>query len=197
MDNINNEEYIYLVIPAKYTKIYKALTIKLSQLGTDMLKECSSSCKNISKSVINCWNMFQTACAAYALDEIKKADLIVNYIIAELKLNEASIDLRYDFKLSDYKIEFGAREDTAKVEIIFSGGNVSTAIEYVPSSFANYCTAIIDEETGFITIESEGNELDEDIHGTIKITNGPSSSDTKVTKEIDVTILTDLQTIIE
>lgn len=82
-----NEE-IYLKIPTQYYSVYKTLLIKLSDLGEDLLKECSCDSNTKTKYIINCWNMFQTACAAYYLNETKKAELLINYIIKQLKVVE-------------------------------------------------------------------------------------------------------------
>lgn len=75
-----NGMYTYLDVPSKYNCVYKKLLIKLSDLGVDMIKDCTSTCKGINRQVINCWNMFQSACVAYTLGYWKQADLLINYI---------------------------------------------------------------------------------------------------------------------
>ena len=82
------DEEIYLKIPMQYYSVYKTLLVKLSDLGEDLLKECSCDSNTKAKYIINCWNMFQTACAAYYLNETKKADLLINYITKQLKVVE-------------------------------------------------------------------------------------------------------------
>lgn len=77
--------YTYLDVPTKYNCVYKKLLIKLSDLGVDMIKDCTSTCKGINRQVINCWNMFQSACAAYTLGYWKQADLLINYINSSLQ----------------------------------------------------------------------------------------------------------------
>lgn len=77
--------YTYLDVPSKYNCVYKKLLIKLSKLGVDMIKDCTSTCKGINRQVINCWNMFQSACAAYTLGYWKQADLLINYINSSLQ----------------------------------------------------------------------------------------------------------------
>lgn len=79
--------YIYLTVPAKYNCVYQKLLVKLADLGIDMVKDCGATCRGINRHVINCWNMFQAACSAYALGEEKKADLLINYINGQLKLS--------------------------------------------------------------------------------------------------------------
>jgi hypothetical protein len=77
--------YTYLDVPSKYNCVYKKLLIKLSDLGVDMIEDCTSTCKGINRQVINCWNMFQSACAAYTLGYWKQADLLINYINSSLQ----------------------------------------------------------------------------------------------------------------
>lgn len=77
--------YTYLDVPSKYNCVYKKLLIKLSDLGVDMIKDCTSTCKGINRQVINCWNMFQSACTAYTLGYWKQADLLINYINSSLQ----------------------------------------------------------------------------------------------------------------
>lgn len=77
--------YTYLDVPSKYNCVYKKLLIKLSDLGVDMIKDCTSTCKGINRQVINCWNMFQSACAAYTLGYWKQTDLLINYINSSLQ----------------------------------------------------------------------------------------------------------------
>lgn len=80
------EDILYLKIPKEYNCVYKLLLIKLSQLGVDILSDCTAICGGQNKYIITCWNMFQAAIAAYELEEYKKADLLINYIKAQLKL---------------------------------------------------------------------------------------------------------------
>lgn len=79
--------FVYLVVPEKYKCVYDKLLIKMSDLGIDMIKDCGATCRGINRHVINCWNMFNSACAAYSIGEEKKADLMINYINAQLRLN--------------------------------------------------------------------------------------------------------------
>lgn len=79
-------DYMYLTIPTKYGCVYEKLLIKLSDLGVDMIKDCTSTCRGTNKLVVNCWNMFQGACASYMLGYEKQADLIIDYINKSLAL---------------------------------------------------------------------------------------------------------------
>lgn len=85
---IKNQDgtYIYLTIPEQYKCVYEKILVKLSDLGIDIVKDCGATCRGINRSVINCWNMFQAACAAYNLGEEKKAHLLMHYINVQLNL---------------------------------------------------------------------------------------------------------------
>lgn len=81
-----SKNWIYLEVPIKYRTVYEQLLIKMSELGIDLIKDCTASCVGSNRQLVNCWNMFQGACCAYANSEFKKADLLINYIIACLKI---------------------------------------------------------------------------------------------------------------
>lgn len=83
----DNKNIKCFTIPEQYTCVYTKLLIKMSELGIDMLKDCTSVCGGQNKFIITCWNMFQSACAAYELKQYKQADLIVDYIKKQLQLD--------------------------------------------------------------------------------------------------------------
>lgn len=86
---MKNEEgqFIYMTVPTKYECVYKKLLIKMSDFGVDLIKDCTSTCKGVNRDLINCWNMFQSACAAYALGETKQSDLLIYYIMKKLQID--------------------------------------------------------------------------------------------------------------
>lgn len=86
---IKNEDgtYTYLIVPEKYQCVYSKLLVKMSDLGVALIKDCGASCRGYNKQLINCWNMFQAACCAYELGEIKKSDLLIEYIIGTFKFD--------------------------------------------------------------------------------------------------------------
>ena len=77
-------EYIYLTIPAEYVCVYHRIMAMLADYGEDMLKNCKASCTDRNSGVIECFNMFNAACAARLLGQNKKAQLIINYIKAKI-----------------------------------------------------------------------------------------------------------------
>ena len=79
-------QYVYMTVPSKYVCVYHKLLVLMAQYGLDMLNDCSATCKGNNKNIIICWNMFQTACAAYQINKTKEADTIIKYIDAQIKL---------------------------------------------------------------------------------------------------------------
>ena len=77
-------EYIYLTIPAEYVCVYHRIMAMLADYGEDMLKDCKAACTDRNSGVIECFNMFNAACAARLLGQDKKAQLIINYIKAKI-----------------------------------------------------------------------------------------------------------------
>ena len=79
-------QYVYMTVPSKFVCTYHKLLVLMAQYGVDMLNDCSATCKGNNKNIITCWNMFQTACAAYQINKTKEADTIIKYINAQIKL---------------------------------------------------------------------------------------------------------------
>ena len=77
-------EYIYLTIPAEYVCVYHRIMAMLADYGEDMLKDCKAACTDRNSGVIECYNMFNAACASRLLGQDKKAQLIINYIKAKI-----------------------------------------------------------------------------------------------------------------
>lgn len=91
MAELNDSGYLYLVIPRRYERVYEQLLVKMSEYGEDLLKDCSSTCKGANKSIMTCWIMFQSACAAYIQGENKKANLFINYICCVLGIDNTEV----------------------------------------------------------------------------------------------------------
>lgn len=80
---INNTEidFIYLKIPVEYINVYRKLLIVLSNINEIVSTYCSKRNKsNIAESIYGAWFMFQAAIASNKLNEIEKANKIIEYI---------------------------------------------------------------------------------------------------------------------
>uniref|UniRef100_A0AAU8MLL2 Uncharacterized protein n=1 Tax=Geladintestivirus 2 TaxID=3233134 RepID=A0AAU8MLL2_9CAUD len=81
-----NPEYVYITIPAEYVCVYHKILVMLADYGADMLKDCKASCTDMNGNVIECFNMFNAAVAAYKLKQDKLAQLLIKYI--KTKINQ-------------------------------------------------------------------------------------------------------------
>lgn len=78
-------EFLYLTISADYICTYHKLLVYLADFGKKLLDDCSASCKGNNKTVIDCWNLFQSALACRTLGQDKQASLFIDYINKQLK----------------------------------------------------------------------------------------------------------------
>ena len=78
-------EFLYLTIPADYICTYHKLLVYLSDFGKDLLNDCSAACKGNNKTVIDCWNLFQSALACRTIGQDKQASLFIDYINKQLE----------------------------------------------------------------------------------------------------------------
>ena len=76
---------LYLTIPADYVCTYHKLLVYLADFGKELLNDCSASCKGNNRTIIDCWNLFQSALACRALGQDKQAGLFINYIDKQLE----------------------------------------------------------------------------------------------------------------
>lgn len=95
MDNIKDfidaKEYIevnpaqvFLTIPSRYIDVYYKLLMLVADMGKDIVDDCNSICKNNNKTIISCWNLFQSALALHALNDIKQSEFFIHYIRTQL-----------------------------------------------------------------------------------------------------------------
>ena len=95
---MNVEEMIVLSVPKEWEDTYIKLLTVISQSGEAILNDCSYGCKGDGSIMFNCWNIFQAACAAYALGNIKRANLYINYVNKQIvnKFGEVNFKTKED-----------------------------------------------------------------------------------------------------
>lgn len=79
-------EYAYLTIPKDYVCLYHRLLVYMADFGKELASDCTTMCKNGSRNIITCWNMFQSAIACHALGRDKEASFFISYIESQLEL---------------------------------------------------------------------------------------------------------------
>lgn len=77
-------EFLYLTIPADYVCTYHKLLVYLADFGKKLLDDCSATCKGNNKTVIDCWNLFQSALACRTIGQDRQASLFIDYINKQL-----------------------------------------------------------------------------------------------------------------
>ena len=90
MDNLKpvNIDYLYVTIPANYVCLYNRILVLMADYGVSMLQDCYANCKDKNKSIIEVFNMFNSAVAANKLGDTKLADTLIKYVDA--KINQLS-----------------------------------------------------------------------------------------------------------
>ena len=99
-----NPQYVYMTVPSKYVCVYHKLLVLMAQYGLDMLNDCSATCKGNNKNIVTCWNMFQSAMAAYQLGQDKLAETLLKYIKGQLNIiYEGSEQVQYSGSITLHK----------------------------------------------------------------------------------------------
>ena len=65
---------------------YNKISLKIKEVGEEILLDCTSSCKCKNTPLINCWLMFQSMIAAHNLKMEKQEKMFHKFIIEQLKL---------------------------------------------------------------------------------------------------------------
>lgn len=79
-----NVEVVYLTIPTKWIPTYRKLLSLIANGGKAILDDCNYGCKGNGSIVFNCWNIFQSACAAHAEGKEDEAELFINYVSKQI-----------------------------------------------------------------------------------------------------------------
>lgn len=128
-----NSEYVYLTIPKEWMGIYHRLLTGLADFGKTII--CCNNCKNKNNTIINCWNMFQSALASRALNDLESANKIIDY------LNNT---LEYIYKINNEDIY-----DKSVILPIENDGMLKAVVTYdnnYPKFKINPLTGILYEE---------------------------------------------------
>lgn len=126
-----------IVVPLDYLSVYKVILILFTELGEDMLNDCSSICKNKGKSIVDCYAMFEAAIAAKNNGKDALADTIIHYLKEQLNLlarfnaNKLSFTLPLD-STGSVNLFIEEEDDTTKLYID------KTVIDYLYTIFPTF-----------------------------------------------------------
>jgi hypothetical protein len=73
-------------IPNEFEETYKKLLKLMVLYGLDLMKDCENGCKQNNRKLIECKNIFFSACAAYNNGNIKVANVLHNFVLSQLNL---------------------------------------------------------------------------------------------------------------
>lgn len=76
---------IYYKIPLMYMPAYQQILQLFADYGVELMEDCKTPCKNSTNTILQCYNMFLSAVAAYNAGNTKLANLLYKYICAKLK----------------------------------------------------------------------------------------------------------------
>ena len=81
-----NDEDEVMNIPEQYKELYNKLSLKIKEVGEEILLDCTSSCICKNTPLINCWLMFQSMIASHNLKMEKQEKMFYKFINEQLKL---------------------------------------------------------------------------------------------------------------
>lgn len=89
-----NIQLIHATMPQSWTSLAQKIYYLFSEYGIESLKDCKADCNKTTYNIVKCYNMFCSAIAAYNVGKYKEADLIINYIKAQLKMLYPNMSFR-------------------------------------------------------------------------------------------------------
>lgn len=125
-------KYSYLKIPLDYVCVYNKLAYCLLAYGVDIIKDCSASCKQINKDIVEYWNLFQLAITCYDKGEVGKAEYFINHIKNNLdKLYRSGVVQNYNGANNYFLNEDGKYTCIVCNGWIYELPNIKTDYEFI------------------------------------------------------------------
>lgn len=81
---------IQFIIPDEWSDLYNKLLNLMVDNALDVVKDCSKGCDNKNIKLIECWNLFQSACCANSLNLTDKANFLYNFVVEQINLTYGS-----------------------------------------------------------------------------------------------------------
>lgn len=146
-------EYVYLTIPAEYVCVYHKLLSYIADFGKSIIDDCSFACKGDGRKIYNCWSLFQSACAAYTVDDKEKAKFYLDYVSKQLEQYYKGTTKEQYTGGYYYPI---TPDGVLKAQVSCSTGNVDFLVdEKTFELYADYTNQLKDGDV--YTIDDDGN----------------------------------------
>lgn len=145
-------EVVYMTIPSLWVPIYRKLLLFIADYGKSILDDCSFGCKGNGSVIFNCWNLFQSACAAYAIEDFERATLFINYVSKQIdSITKSST------KTDDGVFRYTITPDGA---IRVDGTIVNDKVNFsaTKSTYDNYQEWLKNYQVGQVFVKEDDNE---------------------------------------
>lgn len=145
-------EVVYLTIPTKWIPVYRKLLSLVANGGKAILDDCNYGCKGNGSIVFNCWNIFQSACAAYTEGRNDEAELFINYVSKQIDAYNKSNSININDSSFKYTI---TPDGKAKADGVIEDNVVSLSIDKEnKEAYDNYQA---NKDNGKIYVEQDNN----------------------------------------
>ena len=147
-----NVEVVYLTIPIKWIPIYRKLLSLVASGGKAILDDCNYGCKGNGSIVFNCWNIFQSACAAHTEGKEDEAELFINYVSKQIDAYNKSNSIIVNDSNFKYTI---TPDGKVKADGVIEDNTVSLSLDKEnKEAYDNYQA---NKDNGKIYVEQDNN----------------------------------------
>lgn len=102
-----NKDIILFTVPIQWKETYDKLCVLMTDNALDIVKDCDKSCKGANIKLLECWNMFQSACCAITQDMIDEANFLYKYVTEQINLTyKTNIEVK-PYTITTEEIEDG------------------------------------------------------------------------------------------
>ena len=145
-------EVVYLTIPTKWIPTYRKLLSLIANGGKAILDDCNYGCKGNGSIVFNCWNIFQSACAAHTEGRNDEAELFINYVSKQINAYNKSNGI----KVNDTSFKYTITPDgKVKADGVIEDNTVSLSLDKEnKEAYDNYQA---NKDNGKIYVEQDNN----------------------------------------
>ena len=145
-------EVVYLTIPIKVIPVYRNFLSLVANGGKAIIDDCNYCCKGNGSVVFNCWNIFQSACAAHAEGKEDEAELFINYVSKQINAYNKSNSININDSSFKYTI---TPDGKVKADGVIEDNTVSLSLDKEnKEAYDNYQA---NKDNGKIYVEQDNN----------------------------------------